>query len=347
MKLISEYIAPWAIAKEAIPLHLIWESKENEFDFVEIDKPKNFEIREILNVTNYHLLKSKIKFSDKDLLSKDYFGLVISSNKTFDDLVSIFPITVRFLKNDKEFFSKTLNATIVRPKIRFKDPPSEIIIDDNTNLKKLLNFNIIHKGLGKVQLGFTASAKGDIISQSGSLYFDVLEEICNDLTAGKLKEESVNLKISEHEEFSFDPIMIQDHTTKILDMIKSGNFPSTVRREIFKELCDIANDPQRRNGLIKVIYSKLQRLFISYLLYYFDRNPHEDIELPVGKINVNLNFGIKLIILKITYTDSYDNTYEPIESSLIIKDKRKNTEKFQIPINLNWASEPIQLGEIN
>ncbi len=186
MQITSQYIAPWAIAKEPFPLHLIWDQKE-KFDFIEIKMPKNCELRELLNVKSHEESGSNIKFSDADLLSPNYFSMVAASTTTFDELVKKFPIEIHFLQGDTEIFSKTFDAHIVRPHIEITEAPLEIAVNDETNPKKLLNFTVKHTGLGKANIDFIAEVKGNIISESDSLYFLVFNEIADDLEKGHLK----------------------------------------------------------------------------------------------------------------------------------------------------------------
>jgi len=49
MKILSEYIAPWALCNEEIPIHLIWEP-DFEYDYIQIHTPPEIVIREFLNI---------------------------------------------------------------------------------------------------------------------------------------------------------------------------------------------------------------------------------------------------------------------------------------------------------
>lgn len=343
MQIASQYIAPWAIAKEPFPLHLIWDPEE-KFDFVEIELPKECEVRELLNVREYQDTRSKIRFSNMSLFSPNYFSLVAASKTTFDELIKKIPITISFLLDDKKIFSRTFYAQIVRPRIDIEESPLEIAINDNTNAKKLLNFTVKHTGLGKAKIDFTANVKGNIISESDSLYFQVFREVAEDLEKGELdKDDTVEEEMKAQYDFSLDPIAMQKHVTNILDLIKSKKAMGNVRKEVFEKLLEFIDDEESREALVRAIYTKLQRIFISYLLYYFDKSPHDDVEMLGGKMKLNMNYGIKSINFKISYTDSQENSYEPIETTVNVSDARTKKDKFEIPINIKWISKPLKM----
>lgn len=343
MEITSEYIAPWALANEQFPIHLIWKPEAN-FHRIEIDLPEELNLNEVLNVQNFSIENSKIIIKSTDLLSPDYFSLILESKEIFDELKKQLQINVRFLFNSDEQLHRTFYATIVRPKIEIMEHSTQLVIKDNTNLKNLLNFEVVHTGLGRIKVDFTASIKNKIISQSDSLYFDILEEIANEMDSGRLNEKE-NLKESDMSKLaiSLDPIELQDTATKILDSIESGKFPNTVRKEVFKKLNEGLKDKDFRDDLIKVIYSKLQRMYISYVLYYFDRNPYENIDLPAGKIKLNLEMKLQKINFQIKYTDAYENCYDSLKTEINITDERKITKKTQIPVNIYWKGVPLVL----
>ncbi len=337
----SEYIAPWAIGKEPFPLHLIWKPTV-EFDSIEIRLPENIELQDILNIMKYESSEGKIKFTTFDMLSPDYFSLILASKETFQDLMKEIPIRIIFSKNNDVLLDKTLIARIVRPKISIENTDHEIILDDTSNLKQLLRFKVTHTGLGKVTVDFTATTKGRIISESDSLYFEVLREIERDFDKGELKEDE-SIEEEAALGISFDQQDLQDHATKILKMIESSDSHPELNRELMLKLAELVKDERSKELLIKVIYAKVQRIIISYLLYYFEKYPQESIELPAGKIRVNLGAEIDEIDLELKYRDSLDNVYESAKATVKITDKRTNKTRLQIPINLDWHVKPLVL----
>ena len=342
MEIISKYIAPWAIANEEFPLHLIW--KPNTcFDSIEICISPELVVNEVLNVQNWEIANSKVHIKSKELLSPDYFGLILRAPNIFLELRKKLPIKIIFYNENVELDCKVLTANIVRPKIGVVNPVKQVTITEDTDLTKLFNFQVVHKGLGKVKVDLTAKAQGNIISQSDSLYFEVLEEIVRDLEHGELEEDGSTGEDISKMEISLDPIELQETTRHILERIEKGNFPNTVRKKMFQQLAEDLKDDGFRDRLIRVIYSKIQRMFLSYILYYFDRNPHEDVDLPVGKIKVNLDTSITAINLEISYTDSYNNQYETIRTNVDINDERVNKKFTQIPINIDWKDSSLIL----
>ncbi len=136
---------------------------------------------------------------------------------------------------------------------------------------------------------------------------------------------------------------MQTHVTNIIDLIKSRRGMESAKRKIFEKLNEFLDDEKNREVIVQAIYTKLTRIFISYLLYYFDKNPHEDVELAGGKMKLSLNYGIKTINFKIKYKDSQDNSYKPVEITVQVSDSRKNKDKFEIPINIKWISQPLKI----
>ena len=208
-------MAPWAIAKEKLPFHLIW-APEIDFDLIEIELHPKLHIDEILNVKNHRIQDSTLRMSKVDLFAPGYFGLILQSNNIFSDLKKELPIKVVFLKDNKIIYDHSYVATIVRPKIEIVKQLKPIIIDDRTNLKKLIKFQVDHKGLGKAKIDFTAKTEGKIISQSDSLYFNILSEIAQDMAHDNLHEEVTKPST----DIILDSVKMYDDAISIIKRIK-------------------------------------------------------------------------------------------------------------------------------
>jgi hypothetical protein len=174
LKVISEFVAPWALPNEKIPIHLIWES-EFSYDIIRVRLPKEFKVHEFLNVEDYLIEGSTILI--KKLMTPNYFGLVLYSTEIYKEILTRKEILVEFLFQGQVKYKHTFTARIIRPKLQIIEAPKIIVVKEGIDPRKLINFSVKYSGLGRARIRIEATHLGEIISHTESLYYQILKRI--------------------------------------------------------------------------------------------------------------------------------------------------------------------------
>jgi hypothetical protein len=185
-------------------------------------------------------------------------------------------------------------------------------------------------------------AQGRIISEPDTLYYRVMKEILDELDIGIEAKEGDDIN-KQDPDVVFDPVRLQEAAMDFMKRIEQGELAAELKAEAIEKLKEYANDEDSKKKLLNIIYSKLIKIHLSYIAYFFDRYPHEDVELPTGKMKVNLSAQVERMTIKLSYSDSRGNQYEPIETTVTVHDLRKNKDHFELPLTIEWQSEPLKL----
>jgi hypothetical protein len=145
VKILSKFIAPWALAQEQFPLHLIWEPVE-DFDTIELLMPEEFEVKEILNVKRYDVEPSKISFARENMLTPNYFTAILNAKKPYAETVVHRTIQIRFKNGQSIKYYIDLTARIVRPVLRIVSVVPVLTIRDGSP-RDLFKLKFLHSGM--------------------------------------------------------------------------------------------------------------------------------------------------------------------------------------------------------
>lgn len=343
MDMISEYVAPWALPSEDIPIHFFW-VPEPSLETIRIELPPKFSVVEVLNADEYSSGHegTQLTIDCRALKSNNYFGMIVRSSKKHRKTLVQCPIKVSFISSNEVLSSRILKATVVRPKLKVIDAPKKLIIDDKVNPAKLFNLTIAHFGLGTAEIEMRVVAKGQTVSSPDSLYLEILQELCEEILGGERKS-TEEVEPLNHG-FRLDERWLQATTREIANQIQKGYIPPEMKKEATQKVLQLLTSETERERILKAIYSRLRRLVLGALLYYMDRYPEEDIYLPYGRIRTIFRSQVKTMKVRFSYNDSMGNRYSPIQVIIEIDDRRTDKDKiFRAPINVTWKREQLEI----
>lgn len=341
MKIVSEYVAPWALVNEDIPIHFIWKP-EPSLKTVRVKLPSEFSVVQVLNAEEYSFdpQDNQLSIDCNSLKSNNYFGLIVRSLKKYRKTLVRRPIETSFISHDIVLASRTINATIVRPKLRIAEAPKNLIIDDRVNPRKLFNLTVAHSGLGTAQIKTRVTTHGKIVSSTDSLFLEILKDLFEDVLKQERAEETLEPKSHG---FRLDEKWLQATTQEIERYIRKGNIPPEMRREATNRVLQLIENQKTKERVFRLIYTRLRSLLLGALLYYMDRYPEEDIDLPHGGTRTIFRSEVNKLVVRFDYMDSMNNRYSPVRAIINIDDRRTKKDKmFQAPINVRWKREAIE-----
>jgi len=324
----EQFIAPWVLPNEEIPMHIKW-NQDFEFDFIEIDYPKDVDFVEVINVNNFKeeeskiiILKEYVRYIMYNNSFSSYFGIIfLYEDINFKELKLFKDILIVFKKDEKIIKQFNMTAKIFRPMLINISNLNPITIDNNS-INHSVHLSLESKGFGyvstfievkinKLKISFDESILERIEKKLKKKYGEILEEFNEEEFKEKLKLEKDSVKnfikvldnyISKKEELD----------EKITDYLSEENVELSL---IFDFLIE----------LVKEV--KIQNKYENLLL----KSP--SLELPKESFNEIIN----QIIIYINYKDLVKNEYPPVEIPLNIIDRRDKPQNtvinFQIKIN--------------
>lgn len=341
MKILSEYIAPWALPNEGIPVHLFWQP-DFQYDTIIIKLPKDVILKDVFNVKSFEQKKSVITINE--LKTPNFFGFVISSKKLPEKQHKKEQIYIEFLSEGKTLYSHIFNINIFRPKLSLVEAPSKIVFTDDADVKNLLNITLEVSGFGQIQIRIEVSTGGEFTERAEPLYEEIVRRMITVFRTGEeLKTEEEPIKIN--------PLYLQKKAQEYVEKIERGILPSF---EISKEdLMNFRNwivDKENRRKIMELLSRHLENLLIESLIFYFDKHPADNVTLAQGRPATFIESATRQLRIRFRYRDALMNEYEPVEVSIPVEDKRRETQtSFELPINLKWIQKtisPIKEGEI-
>jgi hypothetical protein len=331
MKIISEYVAPWALPKEDVPLHLMWEPTVS-YDLVRIKLSPDLALKEFFNVANY--TQENSMYLINQLKTSNFFGLTVASKRDFEAQHIKEIINIALIKDGKEIFSKDYTVNVFRPNLSLVESPTVITLTDDVQKKEPFWVTLKLSGFGNVQIRTEISSGGEFIERAEPLYREIVRKVVSSFRLGETEKKCKGIEI--------DPLFLQRKVKEYIKRIERNDFPLDVDKEDLEALQSWVKEASNRDKIMELISRHLETLLVDSLLYYFDRYPTDSIQMPQGKPVMFIEKATQKIRIRFRYRDAMLNEYNPIEIAMDVNDQRKDkTIKQEIPINIKWIIEKI------
>ncbi len=337
---ISSSIAPWVLPKEEIPMY-VYLNKLTSLSKIKIELPECCDVIETINVLEKQE-KEKIieisKIGETPYFEKNYFGLVLQSNKIFDDLAIKTPIKITLVETDGTEEEHIVHAKIFRPRMEINQIPTKISIIENE--ETVLPIHLKYQGFGDVSIRIEGTIGGDIVTEGGRMLMDtvfyglmkegIVDEEYKEKTESGIvvnKEKLLNL-IDEFKDQLKDPAYIEkfekdkEVTQESVEWLKSFN-------------------EGEQEKFMNVLYDTVETYLIKKITDLVSKNVSNKTHLDSGtKISTTIQTQITNLHMKIFYIDLKGNVYAPLETDVKIVDKRKNIAPIRVTI-------PIEIEKVD
>lgn len=339
MEILSEYIAPWALCNEDIPVHLVWKS-DFEYDYIQIHTPPEIVVKEFFNVETYEKKNSKILI--KSLKTPNFFGFIASSVRIIEKQHEKRRITVEFISKNETKYKHGFTANLYRPKLTLIESHDSLVLTDDANLRKLVNISLKISGFGRIQIRTEISTGGEFVSRAEPLYHEMLQRMISTFKLGEPAKDERGIKIN--------PLYIQRITKNFVARLEKGDFALDVDKNDLEEFKAWIEQEETRSKLMDLVSRHLENLLIDSILFYLEKYPADNVYLVQGKPIGVIERATQKFIIRFRYRDSMNNEYEPVLVKIPIDDLRTEKAKkrrIEIPININWRHElinPIEEG---
>jgi len=336
LNILSEFIAPWALPKEDIPIHLVWEPSF-QFDTIHIELPPDMILNELFNVNSHDINGQMINI--QSLKSNNYFGFVTSSKDIFEEHHVIRDIHVKFMKKDEVVFQKIFIANIFRPYVTVQTPPTEITIKDTSRFNDLLKIKLKLTGFGKISLRNEVSMGGEFKTKPEQLYQEIIRNIITTYNEGGPDFNDKGIKIN--------PEYLERQAMEYIEKIQREDLPSDFEENLISGFREWVADESHRAELMNITSKSLESILIQSILFHLEKYPENNVSMPEGKPFIRLEELTEQIRLKFRYKDAIENDYEPIHINIKVINKTiKPLREHRIPVNISWKIERLDPLEV-
>lgn len=339
----DSFVAPWGLAKEERPLHLLW---EGDIDELRLGFAQPVEILGFHNTKKSHDEyrvrdengMSVYEISTDELYSSGYFSAEFRIPEIFDE-VMVGQIVAAEFCTDGEIVEDWRDYTCtIRPKLEIKDFEESVTLTEN-GTEESVNIQVQYIGFGLAEVEVTAEAEGEIISEGESIYHDLLNALLQSGIHKKEREEWDT--IDENEEYEFEQgDGFQNFVEEFRDMLTSENVFEEYDQGELNKLAEVLEEDEEVRDTSK-FYERLQFLLMNSILDVVNRHPTENVQLASPQTKVKLENQITQFTVKYHLSDPQGNQYETTSVGINIDDQSDNLENLEMEINTEW--EHVQL----
>ncbi len=348
LRIIKEYIAPWALPKEEVPFHLILD-QTSRYDEVRLKLPPNILLKDMFNVGEYKQIDDEIFVNS--FKTHGFFGCIIAYDDIFEETHVSRIIEINFYYKGKKVHSKSLKANFYRPRLEFVEGPEEIMISDKVEIEKLLKFKIRVMGFGRVGIKIEGTTGEQFNVSSEPLFREIVRRIA---TAYRQNNQSESKKSSTEDTSEdnggkrparIDSDWIMERTSEYWDRIQEGQYPEDLGDELLIEFRNWLKDPTNAEKIREVISVQIEDIILDSLLFYSERFPADKVDLKFGKPSVEIDIVGDILKMRYRYWDAHENEYSPLEINVSVDDVRKRKKQIDIPVETEWIIEPYYFEE--
>jgi len=324
-KIVSSYIARWALPNEGIPLYLVWKG-ELKFDIIRINLPNDFVIREYYNIEKKHPNPREIHVDE--LKTKGYVGFVFTSPIPAS-LSQEVKVTLNFVKGSKATYKQDFVTRIVRPKIELY-LPDKIELPSEGETK--INVKLKYSGYGNIYGKIMASEELSNLVLDVEDIRDLFLVMSSSLTFKRFLKKT---RISE-EEFLGAKIPDDQYDYRKL-LLSNARLRDFTPKSFFEGMQRFSEDEKMMEILQKTFEEPkdVAMSFFKSVIDLVEKRPVDGVFLadPVLE-SVELDVGQRKIHVCIGYIDDFGNSYYEIKDVPVFLEKKK-----KILFKQNWEKQ--------
>lgn len=341
----DSFIAPWGLANETRPFHLIWEGK---VDAIQLGLAEPVEIIDIYNtkseLESYEspdLVEGDVKSFEipmDELEVEGYLSAEFKIPETFDEVMVGQKIAVAFISGSETIERWEDYTFTIRPKIKPVDSPNSLTLSEVDTIDIAMKYI----GFGMAEVRVEAEAQGELVSEQESIYHDILD---------KLTETEIHKEDSEHFEKSleeweengnFEKESYDEFVDEFRSKLQKGDIFEEYDEEELRRYAEILRDDREseQNDTLGA-YKAVEYLLMNSILDMVDRHPEENIQLDNPNTKIELDTEVNNICIIYHLRDVEKNRYDSIKIPIELEDNLDAPPEFAADINTTW--EHLQL----
>ncbi|MHA2142808.1 MAG: hypothetical protein ACXADD_15080 [Candidatus Thorarchaeota archaeon] len=334
-KILSTYVAPWALAHEEVPVHVFIDPSSN-FEAIKVYLPRDMSILDYFNIEQVRKAGQVIVIDQ--LGSPGFFGFTVVLEGHIDETHLSKEIVVEFIENNTILDRISLIANFYRPWMELIEATTSITLLDDSDTNELIHAKLRLRGFGDVRVG--------IEHRRGEKFQFELEAIFQELIQRAMAA-SFRTKYSDDLEYDneapIDSEYVVQEATRFWNEILHSSFHEIEAQELLSKFREWIENPSIQEEIKSIITSQIEDIAMSMLLSYPRRFPNDRVDYRYGEPRVAMTKVADALGLRFRYWDSVGNEYEPVEFDIDVHDKRRSKKPIELKINTQWRIEPYNL----
>lgn len=335
IKIVSTYVAPWALAQEEVPIHVFFD-QSSQFDSIRVQLPLNLSILDYFNVEQVRESGREVVINQ--LGTPGFFGFTVALEGSLDTTHLSREIVVEFIENDTTKGKTSLTANFYRPWLEMIEAPSSITLLDDSDMNDLIHVKVRLRGFGDLRVGME--------HRRGEKYQFEMEALFEELVKRAMAA-SFRAKYTDEMEYDedapIDSAYVVQEASRFWREILDSSFRGAEAQELLAQFKEWIEDPNIQEEIKSIITSQIEDIAMSIFLSYPRRFPNDRVDYRYGEPRVVMTKVADALGLRFRYWDSAGNEYEPVEFDVDIHDKRSSKEPINLRINTHWTIEPYHL----
>jgi hypothetical protein len=342
---LTVFVAPWALPTEEVPILIQW-TPDHAVEWFEFQIPEGFTVVNHHNIAQFKVDKGVITASD--FRFPGFAAVYLKCHRVPDEVICRVPFLIKFRTNGGRETTQTHNLTVVRPMVEFAEGQTELVITEKSLEaspdKTPLVIHLRHTGLGVVNLQIRCWFRGQVISQNQDIIRGILRR------AIELFPEKERAKLSERDgrvakeakdarlEIEIDPLQsesVERIHDQLMELLSRGSLPADLTSDVSAEELKTMFEKFDTTAFNELVQSQIYTLYTRYLLDGIRRYPSGFSEIQGGPAGVRVDATTDEIRVQVKYRDSQDNEYGPIESRVLVNDRRENKPPIMLPVRVD------------
>lgn len=351
----DSFVAPWGLAGEERPMHLLW---DGPIEAVELRFTDPVDLIEAYNIagdlsdythTESHGNGTEVRHAilrEEDFTTPGYLSIKFRVPTIHENAMVGQKVGVTFQLPNGETREWEEYTFTIRPRIEVVDAPETVTLDDEAGVDQI-NLTMRYIGFGMAQVNLEAEAEGELISQGESLYHDL---------AGALIAAGIHKKESEHLEdvpedwqqeagVEIPRETLEDIVQGIRDLLAEGTALDEFDEEEIHQLADVIEEGDDEHE-VTPMYERIEMLLLNSILDVVDRHPTENVQLSNPNTTVQIESRMHGILVRYRLRDNHGNEYEPIEIPIEVEDTRENGGVAETEINTEWEQHQLDPDDV-
>ncbi|GCF14615.1 hypothetical protein Harman_25500 [Haloarcula mannanilytica] len=351
IKIEDSFFAPWGLASEELPMHILWEGKPEK---IILNYPEELEILNIYNVEGEQFESppnGKIEIKSQSLITPGYLNIIFKDSNIYENSVEEKDIEVKFLKDSKTKRELIKKTRIIRPQIRVQNAPDKILLTDEDDPKPI-EIDMEYVGFGMAQVAVEAEAEGEFVSQGASFLHDLLESMLetevHKQDVEKLGEPPEDWKNDSDIEVPQEEI--EGIVDEMREVVQNGGLGDEYETDEIEEIAEALEEAEQKStndsDIAAVIYRFIETALLSSILNVVDRHPTEGVSLSKPTTKVKTEAKAREIEVIVHLKDNLDNEYDETRISIDIDDRRDKGGVYETEIHTNWENYQVDPDEV-
>ncbi|WP_152424765.1 hypothetical protein [Natronococcus jeotgali] len=345
------FVAPWGLANEERPVHLLWDGDIERLELriadpVELVEGYNIQgdisdfVKDLPGEEGYCLLR----ISKSDFLVPGYFNTKFRIPEIFENAMTGQPIQAEFLLENGEVIQYSSQTFTIRPQLELLDSPKEIELTEGDE-SVTLPVHMQYIGFGMAEVEMDMEGEGDLISKGESIHHDILRAMAE---SGILTKESEELGPIPEEWKQKHGVEIPDEELRdigneVRELAREDKLRDEFDEATLERIVDALEEGEEHEA---EIYDHIEVMLLDSILNAVDRHPAENVRMANPNAHLEIESRVREFVLSYDLKDKIGNEYKSIEVPINIDDKRPDGGILEVEVETEWDNHELDPDEI-